>query len=139
MPAATETEQIEERGPRSSGVMLLDCWSIVRHHGQTPHLALIGTEQREVGGVPCSIAGFVDCLTIVHGGLFPIHQKVTESDVGQVFNGWRYMGTFMEDEWFQQPPAMDAHLQQTKAVRRVLEVMLEPRALRARTEPTRPL
>ena len=76
--------------------------------------------------LPCTTLprGFLDCLSIVHGGLFPLGHVPTESDVGQVFNGWRYLGSFMGDKWFEPPPSMGARCRQMKKARRELEAVL---------------
>jgi hypothetical protein len=102
----------------------LACQAIASYHGQTPTFAAVEAEQKEEGGPSSSSAGFLDCLSIVHGGLFPLDHVPTESDVGRVFNGWRYLGSFMSDKWFEPPPSMGARCQQVKKVRRELEAML---------------
>lgn len=109
----------------------LDCQAIASYHGQTPTFAATETERTEEHGTSSSSDGFLDCLSIVHGGLFPLGHVPTESDVGQVFNGWRYMGSFMGDKWFEPPPSMGARCQQIKKTRRELEAMLEWRVRRA--------
>ena len=102
----------------------LDCQAIASYHGQTPTFAAAETEQKEEDGSSSSSDGFLDCLSIVHGGLFPLDHLPTESDVGQVFNGWRYVGSFMGDKWFEPPPSMGARCQQMKKARRELEAVL---------------
>ena len=102
----------------------LDCQAIASYHGQTPTFAAAETGRKEEDGSASSSDGFLDCLSIVHGGLFPLDHLPTESDVGQVFNGWRYMGSFMGDKWFEPPPSMGAHCQQMKKARRELEAVL---------------
>ena len=109
----------------------LDCQAIASYHGQTPTFAAAETEQKEEDGSSSSSDGFLDCLSIVHGGLFPLDHLPTESDVGQVFNGWRYVGSFMGDKWFEPPPSMGARCQQIKKARRELEAMLALRVERA--------
>ena len=114
----------------------LNCQAIASYHGQTPTFAAAETERKEDGGSSSSSDGVLDCLSIVHGGLFPLDHLPTESDVGQVFNGWRYMGSFMGDNWFEPPPSMGARCQQIKKVRRELEAMLAMRVRRADVEAT---
>ena len=114
----------------------LNCQAIASYHGQTPTFAAAETERKEDGGSSSSSDGFLDCLSIVHGGLFPLDHLPTECDVGQVFNGWRYMGSFMGDNWFEPPPSMGARCQQIKKVRRELEAMLAMRVRRADVEAT---
>jgi hypothetical protein len=109
----------------------LDCQAVASYHGQTPTFAAAETKQKEEDGVSSSSDGFLGCLSIVHGGLFPLDHLPTESDVGQVFNGWRYMGSFMGDKWFEPPPSMGARCQQMKKARRELEAMLALRVARA--------